>query len=115
MIDICNDIHKSQDDIENMRRKLILHYSDRIDEIKNYIEKRQIAYDEVGQDLLKIINGYTRLCSICSKPMNEGYCIENGMEYYCSDECLHECYTEEDFKEMYDDGNGDSYWTEWEE
>lgn len=57
----------------------------------------------------------TRKCSECSKNMNEGYCIDNGLEYYCSDECLHKHYTDEEYKEMYDDGNGDSYWTEWED
>ena len=27
-----------------------------------------------------------RTCSECSKLMTEGYCIDNGCEYYCSDE-----------------------------
>lgn len=56
-----------------------------------------------------------RKCTNCSTPMTEGYCIENGCEYYCSDECLHEHYTEEEYLSMYDNGEGDSYWTEWEE
>lgn len=56
-----------------------------------------------------------RTCSECGKEMTQGYCIENGMEYYCSDECLHKHYTEKEFEELYDDGNGDSYWTEWED
>ena len=55
-----------------------------------------------------------RTCSECNKEMYSGYVIENGMEYYCSDECLHKNYTEEEFEELYDNGNGDSYWTEWE-
>ena len=57
---------------------------------------------------------YKRACSHCDKHMKEGYCIENGLEYYCGDECLHKHYTEEEYNELYDDGNGDSYWTEWE-
>lgn len=56
-----------------------------------------------------------RTCSECGKEMKQGYCIENGMEYYCSDECLHKHYTEEEFEELYDGGNGESYWTEWED
>lgn len=64
-------------------------------------------------DLLE--DRYNRKCSNCGKEMNEGYCIDNGLEYYCSDECLHKHYTEEEYEEMYDDGNGDSYWTEWED
>lgn len=55
-----------------------------------------------------------RICNECKKKMNKGYCIENGMEYYCTDECLHKHYTEKEFLEMYCDGEGDSYYTEWE-
>lgn len=55
----------------------------------------------------------TRYCSECGKSMKKGYCIENGLEYYCSDECLHKHYTNEEYIEMYDNGNGDSYYTEW--
>lgn len=55
-----------------------------------------------------------RTCSECGKEMIEGYCIENGLEYYCSDECLHKNITEEEYLKLYDNGNGDSYWTEWE-
>jgi hypothetical protein len=46
--------------------------------------------------------------------MNEGYVIESR-EWYCSDECLHKHVTPEEFLELYDDGDGDSYYTEWEE
>ena len=56
-----------------------------------------------------------RFCNECGKAMNSGYCIDNGCEYYCSEECLHKHYTEEEFLEMYDNGNGDSYYTEWED
>ena len=56
-----------------------------------------------------------RVCSECKEKMNEGYCIDAGLEYYCSDECLRKHYTEEEYLEMYDEGNGDSYWTEWED
>lgn len=56
-----------------------------------------------------------RVCTECGKKMNRGYCIDGGMEYFCSDECLHKHYTDEEYLEMYDDGNGDSYWTEWDE
>lgn len=55
-----------------------------------------------------------RVCTECGHLMDEGYCIENGIEYYCSEECLHKHISEEEFEELYDNGNGDSYWTEWE-
>ena len=55
-----------------------------------------------------------RKCTKCGKPMVRGYIIHDGEEYYCSDECLHSKYTEAEYLELYDNGNGDSYWTEWE-
>ena len=54
-----------------------------------------------------------RICSHCGKDMNEGYVIAGGIEYYCSDTCLHEHYTPEEWEDMYDD-DGENYWTEWE-
>lgn len=54
-----------------------------------------------------------RRCSHCHKIMTEGYCIEGGQEYYCSDECLHEHMTDEEYLELYDCGSGDTYWTQW--
>ena len=57
---------------------------------------------------------HARTCTACGAGMNEGYVIESR-EWYCSDECLHKHVTPEEFLELYDDGDGDSYWTEWEE
>ena len=56
-----------------------------------------------------------RFCDNCGKYMTRGYVIENGMEYYCGDNCLHTRYAEREYLELYDDGNGDSYYTEWED
>ena len=56
---------------------------------------------------------FARECTACGKGMNEGYCIEGGMEYYCSDACLHTEITHEEYMELYADGEGDSYWTTW--
>ena len=50
----------------------------------------------------------TRTCTECNKEMTQGYCIESGEEYYCSDECLHKHYTQNEYLEMYDNGNGES-------
>jgi hypothetical protein len=47
--------------------------------------------------------------------MRAGYCIDSGAEYYCSDECLCQNYTPGQYESMYDNGEGDSYWTEWED
>lgn len=56
-----------------------------------------------------------RYCSACHKQMTQGYCIENGVDYACNVECLHQLMTQEEFDELYDDGNGDTYWTEWDD
>ena len=58
---------------------------------------------------------HSRICNECLKPMREGYCIDGGSEYYCSDRCLHVHYTPEERRKIYDDGNSDSYRTEREE
>ena len=58
---------------------------------------------------------FARECTACGKGMNEGYCIESGIEYYCSDACLHTEITPEEWLELYNDGEGDSYWTDWSE
>jgi hypothetical protein len=58
---------------------------------------------------------FARECNACGKGMNEGYCIEGGIEYYCSDACLHTEITLEEYMELYADGEGDSYWTDWSE
>jgi len=53
-----------------------------------------------------------RICDECGKPMIEGYVV-NGCATYCSDECLHKHLTDEEFNNLFDDGNGDTYWTTW--
>ena len=53
-----------------------------------------------------------RRCSICGKYMREGYCQGGGESYYCSDECLHTEYTDEQWKEECENDE-QSYYTEW--
>ena len=53
-----------------------------------------------------------RVCDECGKPMIAGYVID-GCDTYCSDECLHKHITDEEYKELYADGDGDTYWTTW--
>lgn len=52
-----------------------------------------------------------RTCNVCGKPMTDGFCVEDGIEYYCSDECLHKVYTDGEYEKMcvYDE----IYWTTW--
>ena len=51
-----------------------------------------------------------RECSECHDIITEGYVIHDGEEYYCSDECLSKNYRDNEFDELYE--QGDSYWTE---
>lgn len=76
--------------------------------VDDFIENGNIqeAIDELDLE-------HVRCCSECGKSMYEGFCIENGAEYYCSEECLHKNISEEEYTKLYDDGRGDSYWTSW--
>lgn len=65
-------------------------------------------WDELSEHLDSL-----RICDACNRPMIEGYCIDDGQEHYCSDDCLHSYYSEEEYIEMSDDEEGNSYWTVW--
>ena len=71
-----------------------------------YLRNDFVSLDEAIDDAV-------RVCSECGRLMIEGYCIEGGQYYYCSEDCLHKNFTEEDYLELHDDGNGDSYYTDW--
>ena len=75
----------------------------------DYVMKHSSAESLVDELDLEHI----RVCSQCGKPMYEGYCIEDGAEYYCSDECLHQNLSEHQYQKLYDEGRGNSYWTSW--
>jgi hypothetical protein len=75
----------------------------------DYVLKHSTAEELVDELELEHI----RVCSECGKPMTEGFCIEDGAEYYCSEDCLHKNLSEEEYDNLYDDGRGNSYWTSW--
>lgn len=56
-----------------------------------------------------------RKCKICGQEMNEGYFIDLGIngEYYCSEDCLNQDYSKEEWETIYDNPNVDCYWTTW--
>jgi len=58
---------------------------------------------------------YPRTCDHCGAGMNEGFVIDGGAYYYCTEPCLHANMTEAEYLDAYDDGEGDSYWTTWED
>lgn len=75
----------------------------------------KMNYEELGDVIENFISeGEFRVCSECGKIMNHGYCIENGMDYYCDDDCLYKNIDEDAYSDLYDNGDGNTYWTEWE-
>lgn len=70
----------------------------------------------IGEILEGIENGEyddLRICSQCGAVMSEGFCIGDGEEYYCTEECRNARYTLAEWEVIYDSGNG--YWTTWHE
>lgn len=56
-----------------------------------------------------------RFCDCCGKGMWKGFCIDGGLAYYCTKKCLKSEMTYAEFVKLHDNGNGNSYWTTWEE
>lgn len=54
-----------------------------------------------------------RTCSHCGADITAGGYVINGGDEYCCEHCHAEHFTPEEWAEMYDDGNGDSYWSDW--
>lgn len=83
--------------------------------LNKLIDKNIISDDEKEQckEILGELDIEIRICSECGRFMYEGYCIEGGDGYFCNDECLYKNMTREEFDELYADGEGDSYYTEW--
>jgi len=94
---------------------------------KLYIELEEICnydYEEMQNTLNSLQNmlnssieyeeEHTRTCSECKNKMTSGY-ITSDFDYYCSDECLHKHYTEEEWKELHEKYEDDFFWTSWDE
>jgi len=79
------------------------------------VEDEQLL-KELEEAFIELLNPprYARKCNCCSKGMSEGYCIDGGGEYYCTEECLNATYSPEIIKVMgIGDDDSESYWTEW--
>lgn len=83
---------------------------------KNLTKEQKLIENELNCFLKKLqpynLEGI-RTCSYCGRPMDKGYCIEQGAEYYCCRKCLNKEITDDEFNKLYDNGKGDSYYTEW--
>ena len=55
----------------------------------------------------------SRKCTVCNEVMYEGFVLNDGTDYFCSEECLTKEITWEEYLEMVN--VGEAYWTEWEE
>lgn len=75
----------------------------------------KIAFGEIYGLVIKAVNNKLveiekRNCTNCNREMTEGYVICDGTKYYCSDACLHEEFTEKEYRELYEQGQ--AYWTQ---
>lgn len=50
-----------------------------------------------------------RICYICEEKMYDGFVV-GEIHHFCSDKCLHEIYTPEEYENLYEED--DAYWTE---
>ena len=87
-----------------------------VNEVLEYCQNDMEYLQEIIDNLQDIVNNNEeeteRRCSVCNKIMKSGYCIGDGQEYYCSDDCLHKRYSQEVYNEMYE--SNCAYYTEWE-
>ena len=56
-----------------------------------------------------------RICEVCGCEMTEGYLVDEGAEYYCSDACLYTRYTEDEVEAAVcgENSSGEICWTAW--
>jgi len=90
---------------------------DKLKALGDSIYTEEMKQCEVIEEVVKG-DKYARKCDKCGQGMNEGFCIYEGEEYYCSDKCLHSVYSKSVWEGMYDAediGNSPSYWTQWED
>lgn len=92
---------------------------------KDWEEFDMIYYREHNIEITEKLTN-KKICSECKKELKSGYVIDDGDEYYCSEECLHKHYTPEEYERMvknaeteftsdeYDYDVGQAYWTEFE-
>lgn len=52
-----------------------------------------------------------RICEKCGKAMEDGFVFGDGTAYYCSEECLHQDYTDEEYQKLYEED--EAFYTEW--
>jgi hypothetical protein len=108
-------MNKLIETLDNCKAILSDYYeNDLAEAVNEYDVENQI--DNIHRIMLMIMPKefkFARQCSCCEEGMNDGYVINGGGEYYCSDECLNTKYTANEVKEM-EMGEDDNYYTHWE-
>lgn len=72
---------------------------------------RSVIPAALCEHIVSICEEEYRECSNCHAFMRSGYCINDGEEYFCSDDCLHGWYSPKEYEELCEQDLG--YWTEW--
>lgn len=92
-------------------------YTNLIQKLNNFLKESDRAeryhFAVSIQEELERFDLEVRVCTSCLKIMIEGYVIDGGMDYYCSDKCLEYDMTLEEFEQAYGDGDTETYYTEW--
>lgn len=102
-------------DLKDIPNLNILSYI--FEQINNVLVRNENKAENL-QEILETIGIETRICSHCKSLMIEGYCIDGGMEYYCTknggqdDKCLEQVMTGDEYDDLWDD-EFETYWTEW--
>lgn len=73
--------------------------------------EKGVIPEALCKHIVEICEEEWRECDICNASMTEGYYVEQYDEYFCSDDCLHSVYSNEEYTEMFN--NDDAYWTQW--
>lgn len=96
--------HITEQDVEEIYDKLTT-YPDLFDDVDDKAKLKKFIED--------YMYGALQICSECGKVHDEGFCVNGGDEYYCSEECLHKHYSKEEWEEMYEEDEYNNYWTQW--
>jgi hypothetical protein len=106
LVERAIDIHKS-----------FAHGPEREEAIKKFIDRvNRLDMQEDKEELVEKLEEHgieLRICTECDNVMASGYIIGGGDDYYCSDSCLENNMTREEFNELYGDGDTDTYHTDW--
>lgn len=76
------------------------------DELNQILASENLILQEIAEE---------RHCSQCNQSMQEGFYFESDGTQYCNEECLTKVISWGKYLEIYDYGNGDAYWTAWED